>query len=818
MQNRNRVPRTFLRSISDSLPFIYKNRTAIILCAILALGAYLRLNDFAELARFGQDQVRDARVVEQMHQGEFPLLGPKAGGTEFKLGPAFYYLQYVSGILFGFDEAGIAMFIPLLSIGAVFLMFVLLRAYFSRELALALTALYAVSFFAIKYARFAWNPNAIAFFLLVFLLSAMRISEKQKEGRLAWHIALGASLGIAMQLHTILLLLLPVMGALVYLYSFYFSKNFSLKGLLFAIFTMAALNIPFVLHELTFSGANTRAFLSGGAAKTADSSLLGNILSSTTLFAQGSAYVLTGNEPQKDWANATKLLRSGDWTEIFLAAAAFAFLAYGSFLFLKKLRSEQKDESERLLLLLGSFSVLSFILFSFLGSELNLRFFIVLPFFPLLWLGFIAQKTLSFFPGRKGTFFLFSFFALFIFSNLRTYSQVYDLDNYKAPDSAYGGISLGETRRICDWIRQDSRAMQEPFFLYPSEWDKSLKYSCRKDQFDIPSFSEKSSPDKAAVFIVVETKHAAKKKGSLSPEFHLICEKQSGRYTLLLFLYEESPPLKIGFITDIHAKRSKSAGGFLDETESRTVQYFVSQMNKSFHPRLVVQGGDFIEGTNRRGPKSIEDFKAITERFEGLQTQLLHVLGNHDMRGLSKAEWAVLTKKDSTYYFMDVDNYRIIILDGNENEEMGLNDGDYYGYFMSDKQLLWLEEALSSSAAKKAVFIHYPPVNPKVNAGDKILDQKQAEKIHALFAENNVLAVFSGHVEQLQMNERDGIRYFIIPGLDRSSRKAVPWYESFAEITIKEDAQVDLYYKKVIGESPYKKIHIPSDEFILAEK
>lgn len=773
-----------------------KKRLAATLFLILALGAYLRLADFADLARFGQDQVRDARVVEEMRQGNFPLLGPKAGGTEFKLGPAFYYLQYLSGAIFGFDEAGIAYFIPLLAVGAIALMFLLLRHFFAAPLALSLTGLYAVSFFAIKYARFAWNPNAIAFFLLAFFLAALRIAGKEKPSGLAWHLLLGTAAAVAMQLHTTLLILLPIMLVLTYAWSLCASRNFSLKGLAVALFALLLLQTPLIFSEISSQGANIRAFFAGSAAKTAEASLFGNALDAISLFAQGSAYLLTGSEPQKDWTEITKLLRSGDWTEIFLAVTAFAFLTYGFFLYLKKLRFETEKSQKGSFFLLGSFCLLSLFLFALLGAELNLRFFIILPFLPLILLGFVVQKTLSFVPERKGPLFLFSLFALLILSNLRMYGKVYDLENYGAPDSAYGGISLGETRKICEWIRQDSQSLQVPAFLYPSDLDKSLKYSCRKDSFDLPSFSEKSSPAEAAVFVVTESKHAAKKKASLPPEFRFISEKRTGRYSLLLLLYKEGPPLKIGFLTDLHAKRSKSAGGLLDETERRTAKYFVSQMNNSFHPDIVVQGGDFIEGTNRRGQKSIEDFIATAKEFAGLRMQLLHVLGNHDTRGLSKAEWISLAKKERAYYLTDIGNYRIIVLDGNENEEMNLGDGDYYGYLMSDTQLSWLTEALSSSSNKKVVFIHYPPVNPHLNAGDKVLDQEQAKKLHTLFSQNNVLAVFSGHVEQLQLNEDAGVRYFIIPGLDRSSRKAVPWYESFAEITVQDEVQVDFYYKK----------------------
>ena len=68
------------------------------LALIIALGFFLRSYHFTDWLHFELDQARDARVVDAALEGgpgELPLLGPKAGGTFLRLGPAFYYLQYL---------------------------------------------------------------------------------------------------------------------------------------------------------------------------------------------------------------------------------------------------------------------------------------------------------------------------------------------------------------------------------------------------------------------------------------------------------------------------------------------------------------------------------------------------------------------------------------------------------------------------------------------------------------------------------------------------------------------------------------------------
>ena len=72
--------------------FTKANKGNIILLLIILFGAFLRLYNFEELLRFNNDQVRDIQIVEQIKNGEPIYLGPKAGGTKFNLGPAFYYL------------------------------------------------------------------------------------------------------------------------------------------------------------------------------------------------------------------------------------------------------------------------------------------------------------------------------------------------------------------------------------------------------------------------------------------------------------------------------------------------------------------------------------------------------------------------------------------------------------------------------------------------------------------------------------------------------------------------------------------------------
>lgn len=274
---------------------------------------------------------------------------------------------------------------------------------------------------------------------------------------------------------------------------------------------------------------------------------------------------------------------------------------------------------------------------------------------------------------------------------------------------------------------------------------------------------------------------------------------------------------KIGFITDVHGRKSTKKDGQLDKESAKALSYFTEHINNNFNPDFVVDGGDLIEGTDREGQKSIDDFRALADYFEKIKVPSYHINGNHEMRGFSKNEWLNLTSYEKSFYYFDYENLRTVILDGNENEK-ALPEIENYNknnYYLSKEQFEWLERILSESKnMKKIVFIHYPPFD---TPGTKMIEPGQASRLREIFSKNGVSAVFSGHTERLDFEEMDGVRYFVIPGIWRSKLKYVLWLESFAEITIKKDPEVKLYYKKS-REEEYKTLIIPSEEYELVEK
>jgi 4-amino-4-deoxy-L-arabinose transferase-like glycosyltransferase len=198
----------------------------ITLSLIVILGAFLRFYKHQDLLHFELDQARDAIVVKEALMngpGELPLQGPRAAGTRLRLGPAFYYLQYLSALIFGHDPAGMNTLFVVFAISSIVLIYFLFKIYFSPKISLLIAAVFSVSLFLVTYSRFAWNPNALPFFLLVFFLSLLKITQnfflknKTKETKAKndfWHFlpiyGLAVSFAIITQLHFLIFLALPI--------------------------------------------------------------------------------------------------------------------------------------------------------------------------------------------------------------------------------------------------------------------------------------------------------------------------------------------------------------------------------------------------------------------------------------------------------------------------------------------------------------------------------------------------------------------------------------------------------------------------------
>lgn len=287
-----------------------------------------------------------------------------------------------------------------------------------------------------------------------------------------------------------------------------------------------------------------------------------------------------------------------------------------------------------------------------------------------------------------------------------------------------------------------------------------------------------------------------------------------------------APEFRIGIVTDIHGRTGKQYDyRFMDPDKvMRPIIRFESYMEDIFHPDLIVQDGDLIEGSNRLGDKSITDFRFLVDELSDMGFPVAHVIGNHDRRGFHDDDvWKSLTGNDSTYSFRDQDDVRIIFLDYDDTDRNAslTDDENIYGrmsgakYTISKEQVEWLRQTLESARDRRIVVFTHVPVNESaILPGNLVNPPVIRQALRDLFATHGVKAVVSGHAEIFRFEEDRGVRYFALPGFHRSEAKNKPekWYGTYAAMTVTDRADMIVRFEKEFG-GPYQEVNVPSEAF-----
>ncbi|MGW8185247.1 MAG: ArnT family glycosyltransferase [Candidatus Moraniibacteriota bacterium] len=239
--------------------FKLKKKIIILLLAITILGAVFRFYDFFDLIFFEIDQARDYKLINNVIENgldEFPLLGPLAGGTAFRLGSIYYIPALVMSYFFGVSPYALVILEVLFSVLTIPLFFIFLREFFNQKVSLYLTAIFSVSLFLVEYAHFSWNPNPIPFFFILALYAALKYSQKDSN-KILWISILALGMGVLMQLHAVTLIGVPL---IVLIYFVVLKNKITLKHLAVALGIWVVLFSPWIINDILTKGENLSEF------------------------------------------------------------------------------------------------------------------------------------------------------------------------------------------------------------------------------------------------------------------------------------------------------------------------------------------------------------------------------------------------------------------------------------------------------------------------------------------------------------------------------------------------------------------------------
>ncbi len=461
---------------------IQRNKvTLIALGIILAVGIFLRTYHFRDWLLFGDDQIRDAYITNDVISGKspLPLVGPfmsysgdgeHSEAESFHMGPIYYYFQIISAKLFGNYPDKLAypdVFFSILSIPLLFLFF---RIYFNKNISLGITGLYAISDYFISYSRFAWNTNLIPFFVLLFLLSLYKFLEKNEKTNYIWILFLGISLGIGFQLHAIVMILFSVVTFSVFLFSM--KKNFrAWKKWAVVLLIFMFLNASQIISEVKTNFSNSKSLLhsvrnnSSGtpSINSISFSRLGNDLD---CHAEANFFLLTSYGSGRcvhDFISAKPDTWKSHYFQNFVGGAEFAILltslifSISGYLFLVYLAKSEKDQTKKhFLQLIVLYCVVGFLIMLPLSkNDINeLRYFVFGFFVPFLFLGFLLKfisakirKLMLLIPV------MIILFGLLIYSNVQAInSEAGPFRDSRVTCSNLYKVTLGELENAVQYI------------------------------------------------------------------------------------------------------------------------------------------------------------------------------------------------------------------------------------------------------------------------------------------------------------------------------------------------------------------------------
>ena len=188
--------------------------------------------------------------------------------------------------------------------------------------------------------------------------------------------------------------------------------------------------------------------------------------------------------------------------------------------------------------------------------------------------------------------------------------------------------------------------------------------------------------------------------------------------------------------------------------ESENFKNFESLVPKinGLKPALVINVGDLIYGYGlMRKEKQWDRYEQVVRTIQVPYHQLP---GNHDV--FSKEARRVYGRHFGRFYeSFDYDDYHFVLLDGCEESRWGR---------IGPAQFEWLKADLARSQARSVfVFLHFPLWEPERIA--PAYYEFWAAKLHPLFKQSRVRAVFGGHYHSYgPTREFDGIRYYITGG------------------------------------------------------
>ena len=540
--------------IAQKFNFI-KNKYFWIFVLFFALGVFLRSYNFVPWIHLELDQARDATLIDESLEGGFlnlPLLGPRAAGSFLRLGPISYYIDYAFSLPINNAVVGSALSTLFFSILSLIAFYFLLRRYFSKNLSLATGAIFATSLFLITYSRFAWNPNLLPFFVILFLLALLGAVDAEKSKKQGYWLLLSAFMfGVLSQLHFLAMIVVFV-SAVVFL----IFKRPRIKAIFWAGSVLVALflNLPLVVNDIKSGGDNIKQ-LTGTVEEKSESKasydLVEKVIKNYTENSLSYWTIVSGSQSAELPRIATELkarkldieCKESCRNNLGLGIVAAIFFGLGILILVVESIVEKEPRKKDFLVLNLILFLISFGIFTFLAYDLSPRFYLIIIPLPFIFWGLILSRFSKLLKINNliwAVAIIFVAFNLYFTGNFlnqlaKAKTEAIDIGNDNILRQKTR-ITLEQQRSIADYMEGIYKKNNYAVLYYgQSEFHRAFAYLL--DQKKIPrdglSVSEGANIcKKGNYFLIIRTQSDKKILAKYFAMFSLLEEKKFGTLTV----------------------------------------------------------------------------------------------------------------------------------------------------------------------------------------------------------------------------------------------------------------------------------------------
>lgn len=528
-----------------------------------------------------------------------PLLGARAGATEvdegyLRLGPAYYYFQYLAGILFGSHEPSVFAYPDLFfGILVIPLLYLFLRLYFSSAISVLIASMYALSFIIIQYSRFAWNPNTLPFFAILSFFGLLKfLNDPRPKQRVAWITIWALGLFIGSQMHFFGFFVLSGVSALMILVHYEawkvikFFKDIEWARLVkygaVALAVFVLVYSPVIVSDVVKGGENARNLVSAFANKPSEKPFVEKLRENST--EQLKYYCLITFASCYDGGIKKNFTAS---LGTFIMLAAGAILAIVSWK--KRSPGIKKDFLALVIIWAGVFFILSIPV----AFQLRPRFFIAVFSVPFILTGcvleYLEKKTF-----RYSIHVAIIITLIIIAFNVRgtlAWFQEQDLSQRKSIPvertlilKRRDGVTLGQLKRAVDAMYQKRKPGYRMYFYSKQEHLAAISFllSSKKDPaLSYARFNKKLKLDPRAQYFSIDSVRNKDKAlyDMYGNTFNILSTEQFGQLVMhelefpqhqtspdFQFTKKDSKPDRV-FWKDVFGAKENKGGIEIDEEE-----------------------------------------------------------------------------------------------------------------------------------------------------------------------------------------------------------------------------------------------------------